>query len=235
MKNNFSNFIKIICIIIVIVLLIWVVFYIVTKNDNQSSSTNNRPIEPDENISVIEKELTTIFSYINGVRNSTSTACTTLKKDLGFNIQSSDNFFDYYAPVIIECLYDKNYPTIYYTDKSEYKIINENEINEYNNYFNNLNELNKISTIYSPEYLNTISEEIRQEISNYINGTYYLAYMVSSTAPNSSVVYKLERIFKEQDYYNAVILAQFNNQEYIGNLQIEMIDGHPKYSTLHFY
>lgn len=92
MKNNFSNFIKIILIILGIVLLFGIVFYIITKNDTSNNHSNNSTIEPDKNIAVIEENLTTIFSYINNTKTSENIACTTLGNDLGYQINSNENF-----------------------------------------------------------------------------------------------------------------------------------------------
>ena len=86
MKNNFSNFIKIILIILGIVLLFGIVFYIITKNDTSNNHSNNSTIEPDKNIAVIEENLTTIFSYINNTKKSTNMACNSWGKDVGYDI-----------------------------------------------------------------------------------------------------------------------------------------------------
>ena len=124
MKNNFSNFIKIVLIIVAIVLVIWLVFYLITKNDYSTNNQSKITPQNDENISLIEEELVTIFSYINNTKKSTNMACNTLGTDVGYDINSNDNFFDFYAPIIMDCLYEKNYPLVFYNNELNYKVIN---------------------------------------------------------------------------------------------------------------
>ena len=58
MKNSFSNFIKIILIIISIVLVIWLVFFLITRNEYSQNHQTPSQTTPDNNISIIEEELT---------------------------------------------------------------------------------------------------------------------------------------------------------------------------------
>ena len=235
MKNNFSNFIKIILIILGIVLLFGIVFYIITKNDTSNNHSNNSTIEPDKNIAVIEENLTTIFSYINNTKTSENIACTTLGNDLGYQINSNENFFNYYAPVIMDCVYNRNYPTLTYDAETSYKIISETEFNNYENYFTNIQEFTSIKDVYTANVLSNLTEEEISIIENYIDGDYKIAYPISNVAEKNNISYDIKRIFKESDYYLAIIVATYNNVEYTGKLKISVINNYPLYSELIFY
>ncbi len=235
MKNNFSNFIKIILIILGIVLLFGIVFYIITKNDTSNNHSNNSTIEPDKNIAVIEENLTTIFSYINNTKTSENIACTTLGNDLGYQINSNENFFNYYAPVIMDCVYNRNYPTLTYDAETSYKIISETEFNTYENYFTNIQEFTSIKDVYTANVLSNLTEEEISIIENYIDGDYKIAYPISNVAEKNNISYDIKRIFKESDYYLAIIVATYNNVEYTGKLKISVINNYPLYSELIFY
>lgn len=235
MKNNFSNFIKIILIILGIVLLFGIVFYIITKNDTSNNHSNNSTIEPDKNIAVIEENLTTIFSYINNTKTSENIACTTLGNDLGYQINSNENFFNYYAPVIMDCVYNRNYPTLTYDAETSYKIISETEFNTYENYFTNIQEFTSIKDVYTANVLSNLTEEEISIIENYIDGDYKIAYPIANAAEKNNISYDIKRIFKESDYYLAIIVATYNNVEYTGKLKISVINNYPLYSELIFY
>lgn len=235
MKNNFSNFIKIILIILGIVLLFGIVFYIITKNDTSNNHSNNSTIEPDKNIAVIEENLTTIFSYINNTKTSENIACTTLGNDLGYQINSNENFFNYYAPVIMDCVYNRNYPTLTYDTETSYKIISETEFNTYENYFTNIQEFTSIKDVYTANVLSNLTEEEISIIENYIDGDYKIAYPIANVAEKNNISYDIKRIFKESDYYLAIIVATYNNVEYTGKLKISVINNYPLYSELIFY
>lgn len=235
MKNNFSNFIKIILIILGIVLLFGIVFYIITKNDTSNNHSNNSTIEPDKNIAVIEENLTTIFSYINNTKTSENIACTTLGNDLGYQINSNENFFNYYAPVIMDCVYNRNYPTLTYDTETSYKIISETEFNTYENYFTNIQEFTSIKDVYTANVLSNLTEEEISIIENYIDGDYKIAYPIANSAEKNNISYDIKRIFKESDYYLAIIVATYNNVEYTGKLKISVINNYPLYSELIFY
>ena len=235
MKNNFSNFIKIILIILGIVLLFGIVFYIITKNDTSNNHSNNSTIEPDKNIAVIEENLTTIFSYINNTKTSENIACTTLGNDLGYQINSNENFFNYYAPVIMDCVYNRNYPTLTYDAETSYKIISETEFNTYENYFTNIQEFTSIKDVYTANVLSNLTEEEISIIENYIDGDYKIAYPIANSAEKNNISYDIKRIFKESDYYLAIIVATYNNVEYTGKLKISVINNYPLYSELIFY
>ena len=92
MKNNFSNFIKIIFIIIGVSLIIGLVFFIITKNDYTASSNNKVSSSNDNNINLIADNLTQIFSYINNTSSTDNYACQILHQDIGFNIDENENF-----------------------------------------------------------------------------------------------------------------------------------------------
>ena len=235
MKNNFSNFIKIILIILGIVLLFGIVFYIITKNDTSNNHSNNSTIEPDKNIAVIEENLTTIFSYINNTKTSENIACTTLGNDLGYQINSNENFFNYYAPVIMDCVYNRNYPTLTYDAETSYKIISETEFNTYENYFTNIQEFTSIKDVYTANVLSNLTEEEISIIENYIDGDYKIAYPISNVAEKNNISYDIKRIFKESDYYLAIIVATYNNVEYTGKLKISVINNYLLYSELISY
>lgn len=236
MKNNFTNFLKIICILGVIVLIIWIIYNVIVQN-SPATNTNTSSKEPkeDTNISLISEELTTIFSYINGIKNSPTPACNFLSKDLGFDITISANFFDYYAPVIMDCLNNKNYPSVYYDNNSVYKIMSEDNYKEYAAYFESLKDFSKVSTIYNEEYINNLPNELKSNIKAYITNNYYLAYLFTDSNPDSTIDYTIKRIYKEKEIYKAIILASYQKHEYVGTLSISILDGHPQYSTLHFY
>ena len=234
MKNNFSNFIKIILIIISIVLVIWLVFFLITRNDYSQNHQTPSQTTPDNNISIIEEELTTIFSYINNTKDSNTLACTTLGTYLGYDITASDNFFDYYAPVIMDCLYEKNYPTIIYDANLSYKIISEDEWNTYDNYFISLKNLISIKDVYTIDILNSYSASEISNVEYYINNNYKIAYAIADNQSNN-ITYKINRIFKEDDHYVAKLTATLNNREYSGDLIINIVDGHCQYEPLFFY
>ena len=233
MKNNFSNFVKIIVIIIVLVLIIWLVFYIITKNE-PAVSTNNSNSRPDENIDIIASELTTIFDYINAESNSSNRACQYLNNDLGYDITSGTNFFDVYAPAIMDCLYEKNYPTIYFDSETDYKIISTTEENSYESYFHDLKILPSVNEIYTPKILANYSPSILNTINNYNNEFYKIAYIVNDNNKND-ITYEISRIYKSNDKYLAKIIAKTTTNEYTGLLEVEINNNHIIYSPLIFY
>ena len=51
----------------------------------------------------------------------------------------------------------------------------------------------------------------------------------------NKISYNIRRIFKEGDYYIAIIDAIFNDVEYTGKLKIEIVNNYPQYSELIFY
>lgn len=235
MKNNFSNFIKIILIIVAIVLVIWLVFYLITKNDYSTNRPSATTPQTDENISLIENELVTIFSYINNAKESTNNACSTLGRDVGYSVTTNDNFFDYYAPIIMDCLYEKNYPETIYDTQSNYKIISDTEWHTYEDYFISLNELPSIKDIYTVDVLNNYTETELLNIDSYIDNNYKIAYQISTNSKTNSISYKINRIFKENDHYVAKITATENNLKYDADLIINIVDNHCQYDVLIFY
>ena len=235
MKNNFSNFVKIICIIIGIVLVVWLVFALITRNDYSSNHQSSPQVEEDEFISVVESELVTIFSYINNTKESENLACQTLGTNLEYSVTSNDNFFDYYGPLIMDCLYDKKYPVILYNTDLNYKIISEEEWNTYENYFVNLSELNSIKDIYTVDILNNYTEEDLNNIDYYIDANYKIAYPILNNPIKNNITYKVDRIFKKGNCYIAKIIANINDKTYHGDLKINIVDEHCKYEPLIFY
>lgn len=235
MKNNFSNFIKIVLIIVAIVLVIWLVFYLITKNDYSTNNQSKITPQNDENISLIEEELVTIFSYINNTKKSTNMACNTLGTDVGYDINSNDNFFDFYAPIIMDCLYEKNYPLVFYNNELNYKVINEEEWNTYKNYFINLSELTSIKDIYTVDILNTYNAEELEIIDYYIDNNYKILYPILNNAIKNNIKYTIDRIFKKDDSYTAKITANINGKKYHGDLKINIVDKHCQYESLIFY
>lgn len=235
MKNNFSNFVKIIAIIIGIVLVIWLVFFLITKNDYSLNHITSTPVEEDSNIPIIVEELTTIFSYINNTKESENIACLTLGDNLGYDITSNTNFFDYYAPVIMDCLYEKNYPIIIYNDELSYKIVTEEEWKNYAYYFMDLSEVNSLKDIYTVDILNTYSTEDINSLEYYIDGNYKIAYPISSHPKENEITYSINRIFKNKNNYVVEISAIIDDIEYKGNLKINVVDGHCQYESLFFY
>lgn len=235
MKNNFSNFIKIIFIIILIALSFWGMFYLITKNDNLSNNSQPSSSKPDENIYLLDEELTTIFSYINNVKLSDNPACIALGNDLGYQINNNENFFNYYAAAIMDCLHEKNYPVLTYNDEISYKIISATEFNTYENYFKDLDDLSSIKDVYTADVLININEEEINSIQNYINSNYKIAYPILKNNVKNKISYNIRRIFKEGDYYIAIIDAIYNDVEYTGKLKIEIVNNYPQYSELIFY
>ena len=235
MKNNFSNFVKIISIIIGIELIVWLAFILITRNDYSTNHQSSPQTNKDQFISVIEKELTTIFSYINNTKDSENISCQTLGTNLGYDINSNDNFFDYYAPVIMDCLYEKNYPLVFYNNELSYKVIKEEEWSIYENYFINLSELNSIKDIYTVDILNTFNTEELKIIDYYINNNYKILYPILNNTIKNNITYKVDRIFKKGDYYIAKIIANINDKTYHGDLKINIVDEHCQYEPLIFY
>ena len=235
MKNNFSNFIKIISIIIGIVLLFSLAFYIITRSDVPSNNITHGTNLVDENISLIEEELTTIFAYINNARVANDTSCLALGNDLGYNISNYENFFTYYAPVIMDCIYEKGYPTLQSNANISYKIISLEEYNIYTDYFSIAPELSLVADVYTPDIFTTISETDATIIQNYIDNNYLIAYSIPTLVSKNNINYEIKRIFKEDDHYKAVIIASYNNEEYKGILNMRVIDNHIQYSELIFY
>lgn len=234
MKNNFSNFIKIILIILGIVAIFCLVFYIITKSEISTDHSNNEYIAPDENIAIIEDNLINIFSYINNTKITDSIACRTLGNDLGYKINSNENFFNFYAPVIMDCIYEKNYPSIVYNDHIIYKIISPLEFASYENYFVNIKEPTSIKDAYNANVLANIPEEEIDIIENYINEDYKIAYSLLNTPKKNEITYDIKRIFKEGNHYLAIIIAKYNNVEYTGKLKISIINDNLQYSDLVF-
>lgn len=228
MKTNFSNFIKIIMLIILIFLIMYLVFYIVTKNE-ATVYKNNNEITTDTNIYLIEKELTTIFAYINEVKSDdTNSACSLLSKKNGYDINSGNNFFDYYGPIILDCLENKNYLSY-----NNYVLMNENEIEEYYQKFLEVEELTKINEIFDT-YMIAGENNLLQE---YINQNYQIGYEILNTV-NNDINYSIKRIFKMDDnVYEVKILAndKNNNISYNGNLKVLVDNEEIQYSELIFY
>lgn len=235
MKNSFSNIVKIIAILICIVLIVWLIGYLITQNDYSANHQNNTKVEEDSNISMIAEELVTIFSYVNNTKESSNLACSTLGNDIGYSIASSSNFFDYYAPIILDCLYTKDYPTLLYNNSLSYKVIEDSEWSSYKDYFLNLSELTSLKEVYTFDIMSTYSEEEQSNIDYYLNANYKIAYPIFSNSAKNKITYNIERIFRESDKYVAKITATINNVKYIGNLKINVVDGHCQYETLIFY
>lgn len=215
--------------------MVGVLFYIITRNDPLSRNISTTEVEPDENISLIETELTTIFAYINNTLETENIACSTLGNDLGYDPKDNNNFFDYYAPIIIDCLYEKEYPTILYDENTNYKIVSETELTSYENYFQDLMEFTPIQKVYTNDILNNFSTNDLNLIRNYISNEYRIAYAINNHSAKNNVFYEVKRIFKEDDHYIALISAIKDNIEYLGNLKIEVINNHCRFSTLTFY
>ena len=135
----------------------------------------------------------------------------------------------------MDCLNNKDYPSIYYKTNSNYKIIPRNSLEEYSDYFENLKDFSPINTIYTEEFLSTIPQEQMPNIDQYLNNNYYIGYLLDESAPKADITYTIKRIFQEKDDYKAIIVATYQNHQYVGKLSISLVDGHPKYSTLHFY
>ncbi len=234
MKNNFSNFIKIIFIIIGVSLIIGLVFFIITKNDYTASSNNKVSSSNDNNINLIADNLTQIFSYINNPSSTDNYACQILHQDIGFNIDENENFFAYYAPIIMDCIYQKNYPLLPLSSSKSYKIISKTELDTYANYFTSLKEFTPIKEIYTDEYISSLSLEDSLIYQNYLNDSYYIAYSVDENAPTNKISYSLERIIPENDYYIAYITATSTNV-YSAELKITIENNHCRYGELIFY
>ncbi len=235
MKNNFSNFIKIILIIISIVIIFSLLFYIITSKEVATSTQNDSRTSDDENVALIVTDLLTIFGFVNGTAFTEEESCQVLYNDLGYEIDSLENFFDYYSAVIMDCMYAKEYPTIYYDTNTSFKIITESEYNNYKFYFNDLNDYQPVTEIYDTEYLESLSEEEMLAIQDYIKDNYLIAYKIDETASKNEITYSLKRVIREADYYIAIIIANYDDKEYTGSLRVDVAKGNITYSKLVFY
>ncbi|HIS12739.1 MAG TPA: hypothetical protein IAB40_06510, partial [Candidatus Onthocola stercoravium] len=103
------------------------------------------------------------------------------------------------------------------------------------NYFKDLDDLSSIKDVYTADVLININEEEINSIQNYINSNYKIAYPILKNNVKNKISYNIRRIFKEGDYYIAIIDAIFNDVEYTGKLKIEIVNNYPQYSELIFY
>lgn len=233
MKNNFSNFIKIISIIVFIGLFTYVVFLIITKNTPVNVNKNETNSQIDTNIKLISEELVTILSYLNHTKETNILACQVLGKDIGFIPKENQNFFDYYAPIIEDCINNKNYIMVRSNTK-EYKIITEEEINKIKEKYEITKNFISLKNYLTIDELSTYSEKEINELQNYVNNNYYLAYEIKLSNENKTM-YKLNRIFKDKESYKAVIEANYNNHTYKAILEIVVENDIIKYKELIFY
>lgn len=221
MKNNFSNFVKIVAIIILIFLIIYIIFYLITKNDLSTVYKKNYNTEIDENITLIEDELTTVFSYVNGSKiSTTNNFCNMLNKENEFDISKNENFFDYYGVIILGCLENKEYLIFNY-----YVLFNENDEKELLEKFLNIKKLPKTS--------NVLYENSEFNINNF-----YLAYELLNENNINDINYSIKRIFKkDENVYEVIILARDNknNLNYYGNLAVHINNKKIQYNELIFY
>lgn len=221
MKNNFSNFVKIVAIIILIFLIIYIIFYLITKNDLSTVYKKNYNTEIDENITLIEDELTTVFSYVNGSKiSTTNNFCNMLNKENEFDISKNENFFDYYGVIILGCLENKEYLIF-----NNYVLFNENDEKELLEKFLNIKKLPKTSNI--------LYENSEFNINNF-----YLAYELLNENNINDINYSIKRIFKkDENVYEVIILARDNknNLNYYGNLAVHINNKKIQYNELIFY
>ena len=221
MKNNFSNFVKIISIIILIFLIIYIIFYLITKNDLGTVYKKNYNTEIDENITLIEDELTTVFSYVNGSKiSTTNNFCNMLNKENEFDISKNENFFDYYGVIILGCLENKEYLIF-----NNYVFFNENDEKELLEKFLNIKKLPKTSNIF-------------YENNEFNINNFYLAYELLNENGINNNNYSIKRIFKkDENVYEVIILARDNknNLNYYGNLEVHINNKKIQYNELIFY
>ncbi len=221
MKNNFSNFVKIISIIILIFLIIYIIFYLITKNDLGTVYKKNYNTEIDENITLIEDELTTVFSYVNGSKiSTTNNFCNMLNKENEFDISKNENFFDYYGVIILGCLENKEYLIF-----NNYVFFNENDEKELLEKFLNIKKLPKTSNIF-------------YENNEFNINNFYLAYELLNENGINNINYSIKRIFKkDENVYEVIILARDNknNLNYYGNLEVHINNKKIQYNELIFY
>lgn len=59
----------------------------------------------------------------------------------------------------MDCVYNRNYPTLTYDAETSYKIISETEFNTYENYFTNIQEFTSIKDVYTANVLSNLTEE----------------------------------------------------------------------------
>lgn len=233
MKNNFSNFIKIICLIAFIGLFTYVVFLIITKNTPVNVNKNETNSQIDTNIKLISEELVTILSYLNHTKETNILACQVLGKDIGFSPKENQNFFDYYAPIIEDCINNKNY-IIVKSNTNQYKIITEEEIRIIKEKYEITKDFTSLKNYLTIDELSKYSRKDINELQIYVNDNYHLAYEIKLDNENK-IIYTLDRIFKDNENYKAVIEANYNNYIYRGILEIVIENDTIKFSKLIFH
>lgn len=233
MKNTFNNMIKILVILIIITLIMWIIFYLLTKKDNIINKNKNNTIS-DANINIISEELTTIFSYINNKKESDIEACNYLGKNVGYEIASNEDFFNYYGPIILDCINNQNYVEIKYKDNENYKIASNTEIELYKKHFPKSSNFQLLKNIYTLEDMLNFNEEEMEQLDKYIDNNYHGMYIINKKASENNINYEIKRIYKSNEYYEVIIKATNNKEIYTGNFKIIIENNEIQYLPLKF-
>lgn len=230
MKTN-QRILFIVAFVILLLILICGIYFGINKpSNNPSTEKDDTTKEEDKNISIIKEELNLIIDYLNGEKSdTTNNYCALLSTDIGYNITSSEDFFSYYAALIMGCIHNKEYSEVSFDYTSSSIIINDTQYKELVSYF----EQDFNLKVYDEEYLKVTNDDIISELNNYYNKGYKIFFEYGGLGI-SETKYKLSRIINNKDSYEVTIIATFNNQEYTGTMNVKIVDNHCKYSKLIF-